>query len=71
LDRIERGASYLVRRRGRDVCVMTAPPVSSRKASECLAILKSRAPVTLDDRFGSDLMGILAGEAIEDRPWGS
>jgi hypothetical protein len=50
---------------------MTAPPVSSRKASECLAILKSRAPVTLDDRFGSDLMGILAGEAIEDRPWGS
>jgi hypothetical protein len=50
---------------------MTAPPIWARKASECLSILKSRSPVTLDDRFSTDLMGMLAGEGIEDRPWGS
>src|SRR5262245_7498439 len=71
LDKIERGATYVVRRRGRDVCLMTSPPIAARKASECLAILRGRTPVTLDDGFGRDLMAVLAGEPIEERPWGS
>jgi hypothetical protein len=71
LDEIERGATYLIRRRGKDVCVMTSPTVSARKASACLEMLRGRGPVTLDDRFGADLLGIIAAEPIEDRPWGS
>ena len=71
LDEVERGATYLIRRRGKDVCVMTSPTVSARKASECVDMLRGRGPVTLDDRFGADLLGIIAAEPIEDRPWGS
>jgi hypothetical protein len=71
LDEIERGATYLIRRRGKDVCVMTSPTVSARKASECVEMLRGRGPVTLDDRFGADLLGIIAAEPLEDRPWGS
>jgi hypothetical protein len=50
-----------------------APPVGTRRrASECLAYLRSRSPVVLDDRFGRDLLAILAAEPIEDRPaWDS
>jgi hypothetical protein len=49
-----------------------APPVVERRASECLAYLRGRAAVTLDDRFGRDLLDVLAGEPVEERPsWGS
>ena len=73
LDRIESSRGrFLVHRRGRDVCVMAPPSLTTRRASECLAYLRSRSPVVLDDRFGEDLLDILAGEAMEERPsWGS
>lgn len=72
LDEIEAGRRFLVHRRGRDICVMAPPPVASRRASECLTYLHSRSPAVLDDRFGEDLLDIVAGEPVEERPaWGS
>ena len=72
LDEIEAGHRFLVCRRGRDVCVMSAPPVTGRRASECLSLLRARAPVLLDDAFGADLLDVISGESIEERPsWGS
>lgn len=73
LDEIESsGHRFLVQRRGRDVCVMGPPPVAGRRASECLAYLRGRSPVVLDDGFGEDLLEVLAPEGVEERPaWGS
>ena len=73
LDQIESsGRRFLVHRRGRDVCIMAPPSPVGRRASECLAYLRGRSPVVLDDRFGDDLLAILAGEPVEERPsWGS
>jgi prevent-host-death family protein len=72
LDEVEAGRRYLVHRRGRDVCVIAPPSVQGRRASECLALLRARSPVLLDDRFTADLLEILAAEPIEERPsWGS
>ena len=73
LDRIEsEGGRFLVQRRGNDVCVMAPPPVAPRRASECIAYLRNRPPVVLDDRFGSDLRDILAGEPVAEPPvWDS
>ena len=72
LDQVARGVRFVVRRRGRDVCLMSPPEVDGRTGSECLALLRGRARVELDDRFGSDLDAIVAAEAAEDRPsWGS
>ena len=70
LDSVERGHRVLVRRRGEDVCIMTAPSTIGRRASECLNLLRSRPPVVLDDRFGDDLLDVIAGEPIDNRhPW--
>lgn len=55
-------------RHGKDVCVIAQPSVASRRASECLQILRARSPVTLDDHFGRDLMHVLVTEGIEERP---
>ncbi len=72
LDRVESGGRFLIHRRGRDVCLVAPPPVSGRRASECLALLRGRSPVLLDDRFAPDLQEILAGEPFEERPlWDS
>jgi antitoxin (DNA-binding transcriptional repressor) of toxin-antitoxin stability system len=72
LDRVEAGQRFLVRRHGRDVCVIAPPTVLGRRASECLALLRSREAVLLDDRFGEDMHDILAEEPVEERPpWGS
>ena len=72
LDEIESGGRFLVQRRGRDVCIMVPPPVAGRRASECLAYLRGRSPVFLDDRFSDDLRDILTGEPVEERPsWDS
>ena len=73
LDRIEfEGGRFLVHRRGNDVCVMAPPPVTPRRASECIAHLRNRSPVLLDGGFGNDLRNILAGEAAEEPPsWDS
>lgn len=62
----------MIRRRGRDVCVMEPPPVLRRRASECLALLRDRSVPLLDDRFGADLDALLAEEAEDERPaWDS
>lgn len=72
LDSVEAGHSFLVHRHGRDVCVMTPPRPAGRVASECLEILRGRPSVFLDDRFGSDLLEIVAGAPAEERPsWDS
>jgi hypothetical protein len=71
LDEIEQGATIVVHRRGQDVCVMTSPRTTARKASDGLSILQGRAPALLDDGFASDLLDILAREPIEQRPWDS
>lgn len=71
LNKIERGATILVHRRGKDVCLMTSPRLAARKASECLEILRGRAPVLPDDGFAADLLDILSREPIEERPWDS
>jgi antitoxin (DNA-binding transcriptional repressor) of toxin-antitoxin stability system len=72
LDEIESGRRFLVSRRGQDVCVMAPPPVAGRRASECLAYLRSRSPALLDDRFSDDLLGILREGSVEERAaWGS
>lgn len=72
LDEVAAGRRFRIHRRGEDVCVMAPAPVLGRRASECLAILRGRAPVLLDDRFGRDLKAVLADEPREERPsWGS
>ena len=72
LDDIEAGGRFLVHRRGQDVCVMAPPVPVARRASECLAYLRGRAPIEPDHGFGEDLLEILAGEPIEEPPsWGS
>ena len=72
LDVVESGGEILVRRRGRDVCVMALPTGLPRRASACLAALRGRAPVRLDGRFGMDLRAVLAAERVEEPPaWGS
>jgi antitoxin (DNA-binding transcriptional repressor) of toxin-antitoxin stability system len=72
LDGVETGRRFLVHRRGREVCIMAPPAAERRHASECLARLRGRSPVVLDDRFGEDLLDILTGELLEERPaWGS
>ena len=72
LDEVEGGRRFLVHRHGRDVCVIAPPAGLGRRASECLALLRSRPPVLLDERFGSDLLEVLAEEAAEVRPsWDS
>lgn len=68
LDRVEAGAQYLIHRRGKDVCLMSAPPVSGRTAGQCLEILRSRLPVQLDERFGKDLLAVIASETIDRSP---
>lgn len=68
LDEIEAGSRFLVHRRGRDVCLMAPAVVVGRCASECLQYLRGRSAVVLDDRFGVDLLEILAGEPPEERP---
>lgn len=51
---------------------MAPPSLVGRRASECLAYLRGRSPVVLDDRFGDDLLDVLAREPVEERPsWGS
>ena len=69
LDDVEKGRSYVIHRRGREICQMVPVVTASRAASECLSILRSRPPVVLDDLFGRDLMEVLSGEKIEGRPW--
>ena len=72
LDAVERGQRFVVRRRGEDVCVIAAPAMSGRRASECVRALSGRAPVVLDGGFGDDLLEIIAGEPIENpQPWDS
>jgi antitoxin (DNA-binding transcriptional repressor) of toxin-antitoxin stability system len=72
LDEIEAGRRFLVHRRGHDVCIMAPPPVAGRRASECLGHLRSRPPILLDNRFSADLLDILTGEPVEERPaWDS
>jgi antitoxin (DNA-binding transcriptional repressor) of toxin-antitoxin stability system len=69
LDEIEGGHRFLVYRRGRNVCVMASPSGHGRRASECLAILRVRSrSLLLDDEFGADLLDVLAGEPVEERP---
>ncbi len=62
----------MVRRRGRDVCLMSPPEADGRTGAECLALLRGRARVELDDRFAADLLEIVTTEASEDGPpWDS
>lgn len=67
LDQVVRGRRFIVRRRGRDVCLMSSPENDRRTGSECLALLRGRARIELDDRFGSDLAEVLATGPSEDR----
>ena len=71
LDRVETGARFVVRRHGKDVCLMSPPPLGSRTAAQCLDILRGRAPVQLDARFGDDLLAIIAAETTDTSPWDS
>jgi antitoxin (DNA-binding transcriptional repressor) of toxin-antitoxin stability system len=72
LDQVETGRRFLVQRHGRDVCVMAPPPLAGRRGSECLALLRGRTPVFLDDGFTKDLLDVLAKEGMEERPsWDS
>ena len=68
LDKIEAGRSFVVCRHGRDVCEITPPAPQARRASDCLAILRGRAAVTLDEGFGDDLLKVISDEPTEERP---
>jgi antitoxin (DNA-binding transcriptional repressor) of toxin-antitoxin stability system len=68
LDEVEAGRRFVVYRRGRDLCTMAPASADGRRASESLEILRTRSPVLLDDRFGADLLDILAEESPEERP---
>ncbi len=61
----------MVRRHGKDVCLMSAPPLGSRTAAQCLDVLQGRMPVQLDARYGDDLLAVIAAETTETPPWDS
>jgi antitoxin (DNA-binding transcriptional repressor) of toxin-antitoxin stability system len=69
LDEIEKGKSFLVHRHGKEVCHMTPVAPGRRTTEECIAILRARPQVLLDDQFGRDLLAIISGEPAERRPW--
>jgi hypothetical protein len=71
LNEVESGSQFLIHRRGKDVCLMSAPPLRGRTASQALGILRSRVPVRLDGRFGADLLAIIAAESSGHTPWDS
>ena len=71
LDRVELGERFLIERHGASICLMAPPPITGRRASECLALVQARAPVLLDGRFGEDLLDIIANEPPDRRPWES
>lgn len=72
LDRVEGGRRFLIHRHGRDVCEMRPPHIASRRASECLVLLRGRSAITLDDEFSADLLDVIASEPPEDLPsWDS
>lgn len=71
LDKIEIGHSFVVHRHGRDVCVMTSPPLDGRRASKCLELLRGRPPSLLDDAFSRDLLDVVSTEAEERPSWDS
>lgn len=68
LDEVELGRRFVVHRWGQDLCLMAPAPVTARRASECLAYLRARTPLALDDRFSTDLLEILGGEPVEEGP---
>lgn len=43
----------------------------SRRASECLDLLRPRSPVLLDGSFGEDLLEVLEEDSTEERPRGA
>lgn len=71
LDAVEAGRTYVIERHGRRVCLLSRPPAEGRRASECLALLRERPAVLLDDRFSEDLLDVIQGEGSEARPWDS
>lgn len=62
LDCVERGDRFVIERHGKRVCVVGPAPTTARTASECLSLLQERDAGLLDDRFGEDLLAIIAGE---------
>ena len=63
---------FLIQRRGEDICMMAPAPVRGRLASECLKLLSARSAVSLDDKFSTDLLQVLAEECVEEKPpWDS
>jgi len=72
LDEVEGGRRFVIHRHGRDVCLLASPTAEGRRASECLELLRLRPGVYLDEKFGTDLLDVLAGEPVEERPaWDS
>jgi len=72
LDQVTAGRQFRIHRHGQEVCVMAPPTASGRRASECLARVRDRSSVLLDEGFGEDLMDVLAAEAREEPPsWDS
>lgn len=71
LDEVEAGVQFVVHRRGKDVCLMSAPPLPGRTAAQALEILRGRLPVRLDGRFGEDLLAIIAAESTDRSSWDS
>jgi len=72
LDEVEAGKAFLVRRHGADVALLGPPYTTARPASECLALLRGRDAVHLDDEFGRDLRAVVGGEPTDVRPaWDS
>ncbi len=72
LDQVEKGRRFLIHRRGQGVCTMAPPPVLRRRASECLMLLGGRSEVVLDGEFARDLLDVITGETLSERPsWDS
>ena len=70
LERVERGAEFVVEKDQRPVAVIHAPARPGRLLSESLALARSHgSTVTLDDTFGSDMEAIIAGrrDALQSR----
>ena len=68
LDDVEHGAQFTVYRQGGDICEVAPPNVRARRASECLELLRARAPVTLDGEFAADLRAVIVTEPGDERP---
>jgi len=69
LDRIEAGGEAVIERHSRLVAVISQPPKTPRRISECMSVQVARPSARPDARFASDLKDIIRGNPTAESPY--